>query len=123
MYSYKDQIREDVKDWIENNEEQIDGLDRSEAYEFIYESCWVDDSVTGNASGSYTFSRWKARQNFFNDEDSDEYIYQMNQDGFMSAEEVGHCIETSNWERLDVCIRCWLLSDAVSDALDDMYND
>ena len=123
MYSYKEVIRSDVREWIDNNKDQIEGLDRHDAYEVIYDSCWVDDSVTGNASGSYTFSRYEARQNFFNDDDSDDYISQMIEDGFMSADELGKKIAESNWEYVDLSIRCWLLCDAVSDVLDEMYDD
>ena len=123
MYNYKEQIRADVKEWIEDNKEQIEGLYRHDAYEVVYDSCWVDDSVTGNASGSYTFSRWEARQNFFNDEDSEEYIDQMIEDGFTCRESVGRAVQESQWELLDVSIRCWLLCDAVSDVLDEYYDD
>ena len=123
MYSYKEQVRADVKEWIEDNKEQIEGLDRHDAYEVVYDSCWVDDSVTGNASGSYTFSRYEARQNFFNDEDSEEYIDQMIEDGFTCRESVGRAVQESQWELLDVSIRCWLLCDAVSDVLDEYYDD
>lgn len=121
MYSYKDAVRSDVRDWIEDNREQIEGLDRADAYDVVYDSCWVDDSVTGNVSGSYTFSRCEARQNFFNDDDSDDYISQMIEDGFISADELGKKILESNWEYIDLSIRCWLLCDAVSDVLDDVY--
>ena len=123
MYSYKDQIRSDVREWIEDNKDQIDGLDRHEAYEVVYDSCWVDDSVTGNASGSYTFSRWTARDNFFEDSDSEDYIDQMIEDGFTTRESVGRAVQESQWELLDVSIRCWLLCDAVTDVLDEMYDD
>ena len=123
MYNYKEQVRADVREWIDDNKEQIEGLDRHDAYEVIYDSCWVDDSVTGNASGSYTYSRWEARQNFFNDEDSDEYIDQMIEDGFTCRESVGRAVQESQWELLDVSIRCWLLCDAVSDVLDEYYDD
>ena len=123
MYNYKEQIRADVKEWIEDNKEQIDGLDRHDAFKVVYDSCWVDDSVTGNASGSYTFSRYEARQNFFNDEDSEEYIDQMIEDEFTTRESVGRAVQESQWELLDVSIRCWLLCDAVSDVLDSMYDD
>ena len=123
MYNYKEQVRADIKEWIEDNKEQIEGLDRHDAFEVVYDSCWVDDSVTGNASGSYTFSRWEARQNFFNDEDSEEYIDQMIEDGFTCRESVGRAVQESQWELLDVSIRCWLLCDAVSDVLDEYYDD
>ena len=123
MYSYREQIRSDVREWIENNKEQIEGLDRHEAFEVVYDACWVDDSVTGNASGSYTFSRFEARKNFFEDDDTDEYIDQMIEDGFTTRELVGRSVQEGQWELLDVTIRCWLLCDAVSDVLDEMYDD
>lgn len=123
MYSYKEVVRSDVREWIDDNKEHIEGLDRHDAYEVIYDSCWVDDSVTGNASGSYTFSRYEARQNFFNDDDSEEYIDQMIEDGFTDRETVGKAVQESNWELLDVSIRCWLLCDAVSDVIDEMFDD
>ena len=123
MYNYKEQIRADVKEWIEDNKEQINGLDRDDAYEVIYDSCWVDDSVTGNASGSYTISRYEARQNFYEDADSEEYLEKMVDDGFADPMEVGKKIIASDYEWLDVSIRCWLLSDAVSDVLDEIFED
>ena len=123
MYNYKEQIRADVKEWIEDNKEQVEGLDRHDAFEVVYDSCWVDDSVTGNASGSYTFSRYEARQNFFGDEDSEEYLDQMCDDGFTDPVQIGKKLIASDYEWLDVSIRCWLLTDAVTDVLDDMYDD
>ena len=123
MYNYKEIVRADVKEWIDDNKEQIEGLDRSDAYEVIYDSCWVDDSVTGNASGSYTFSSYEARQNFYEDTESEEYLEQMVDEGFADAMEVGKKIISSNYEWLDVSIRCWLLSDAVSDVLDEIFEE
>ena len=123
MYNYRECVKADVKEWIEDNKEQIEGLDRSDAYEFIYDSCWVDDSVTGNASGSYTFSRYEARHNFYEDIDSEEYLEHMVDDGFADPMEVGKKIIASDYEWLDVLIRCWLLSDAVSEVLDDILDD
>ena len=89
-------------------------------YDTVYEACWTDDSVTGNASGSYTFSRVEARKNFFEDSESEDYIYQMVEDGFCTREDVGNWVATSDWERLDVCIRCYLLSEVVQEVIDEM---
>lgn len=123
MYSYKEVIRSDVREWIEDNKEQIEGLDRHDAFEVVYDSCWIDDSVTGNASGSYTFSRYEARENFFNDDDSEEYLDQMCDDGFSDPVQIGKKLIVSDYEWLDVSIRCWLLCDAVNDVLDEYYDD
>ena len=123
MYRYKEQVRTDVKEWIEDNKEQIDGLDRHDAYEVVYDSCWVDNSVTGNASGSYTFRRYEERENFYGDSDSEDYLEQMCDDGFADPMEIGKKIVASDYEWIDVSILCWLLCDAVSDVLDEYYDD
>ena len=47
----------------------------------------------------------------------------MIEDGFMSAEDVGKAVSESNWEYLDVSIRCWLLSDCITEILDEMFDD
>lgn len=123
MYSYKESVKSDVRDWMEENRDQWEGLDRHDVYEVVYDACWVADGVTGNASSSYTFSRYEARQNFFEDDDSDEYISQMIEDGFTTKESVGRAVSESQWELLDVSIRCWLLTDAVTEILDEMFED
>ena len=117
-YNYRESIKADVLNWMEEHREELEGMDRADIEEFITDSCWVADEVTGNASGSYTFSRVQARDYFFSDLDSDDYISQMVQEGFLSEAEVGECITSSNWEKLDVCIRCYLLGEAVSEAME-----
>jgi len=123
MYSYKETVKTDVREWMDDHKEDMEGLDRHDVFELVYDSCWVADEVTGNASGSYTFSRYEARKNFFEDEDSDEFISQMIEDGFSTAEEVGKAISESNWEWIDVSIRCWMLCDCLTEILDEMFGD
>ena len=41
----------------------------------------------------------------------------------MSADELGNEIAESNWEYIDLSIRCWLLCDAVTDIIDEIYPD
>ena len=47
----------------------------------------------------------------------------MIEDGFTCRESVGRAVQESQWELLDVSIRCWLLCDAVTDVIDEMYED
>ena len=86
----------------------------------FFEGCWVADEVTGNGSGSYTFSRLEARRNFFEDDDSEDYVSQMVQEGFCTAEEVGKHMASGDWEWLDVCIRCYLLGEVVQEVIDEL---
>ncbi|MBR1749990.1 MAG: hypothetical protein IJ740_18890 [Ruminococcus sp.] len=47
----------DIIDYIEDGE-----LDREELENKLNDDCWVDDSVTGNASGSYYCNAHKAQE-------------------------------------------------------------
>lgn len=72
--------------------------------------------MTGNASGSYTFNTWQA----------EEYLCH-NMDLLEEAcaefgEDVGNAVECGA-EYCDVTIRCYLLSGAISDALDELESE
>lgn len=120
MYSYKETVKTDIKGWMDDHSEELEGLDRSGVYETVFEGCWDADEVTGNGSGSYTFSRSEARRNFFEDDDSEEYIYRMCEEGFCTYEEVGKHMAQSDWEWVDVSIRCFLLGTAVDEVIAEM---
>ena len=123
MYSYKEAVKKDIREWMDENRDVWESEDdRDEVYEIISDAIWTADSVTGNASGSYTFNRWQARQYFFEDESTDDYIEQMINDGFVTSSDIGASIAVSDWEKIDVCIRCWLCSQCLAEILDGMYD-
>lgn len=117
MYDYEMAVRDDVKQAIEENyaeDEIIQHLaeERDEWEEKLYDDLWVDDSVTGNASGSYTFNSYEAEQNIAGNwgllsEALDEF-------GESGADAIGNGAE---W--CDVTIRCYLLGGALSSVLDE----
>ena len=117
MYDYETAVRDDVKQAIEENyteDEIIQHLaeERDEWEEKLYDDLWVDDSVTGNASGSYTFNSYEAEQNIAGNwgllsEALDEF-------GESGADAIGNGAE---W--CDVTIRCYLLGGALSSVLDE----
>ena len=62
-YNYLEAMTEDVKEYLKNDAElSLDDLlyNRNDLEEKLNEELWINDSVTGNASGSYTFNRYKA---------------------------------------------------------------
>ena len=120
MYNYREAVKEDVKDWMDENHEPGASRELEFDYDTVFEGCWVDDGVTGNGSGSYTFSRLEARKNFFEDDDSEDYVHQMVQVGFCTAEDVGQHMASGDWEWLDVCIRCYLLGEVVQEVIDEI---
>ena len=120
MYDYKETVKADVKEWMDENHEPGASREVEFDYDTVFESCWVADEVTGNGSGSYTFSTYEARKNFFEDDNSEDYIREMVNDGFCTLEEVGKHMASGDWEWLDVSIRCYLLSEAVQEAIDEI---
>lgn len=67
-YNYREAMRKDVRQAIEEKEKWIGKPitevyeDKEEAYDQLVDDMWVDDSVTGNASGSYFFNAWRAEE-------------------------------------------------------------
>ena len=89
---------------------------RDELEERLHDDLWVDDSVTGNGSGSYTFNRYEAEQNLVGNFDLlGEALAEFGCDGSYILEKGA--------EACDVTIRCYLLPQAISEALDDLWED
>ena len=110
-YDYLKNVAEDVKEYIKENIKLKD-YTREELEEKLYEDLWTEDSVTGNASGSYTFNTWEAEEFLCHNMDLVAEAY----------EEFGYDGIPTNAgaEAMDVIVRCYLLGSAISQALDDL---
>ena len=112
-YNYLENVTADAKQAILENLNYWDFTDREELEEIANDSLWVDDSVTGNASGSYTFSTWQAEENLCHNMDElEEACNEFEQD-------IGEAVKQGA-EYCDVTIRCYLLGQAISAALDEL---
>lgn len=119
-YNYLESMKEDVKEYIINNSElSIDDLiyNRSELEEKLNEDLWAYDGVTGNASGSYTFNSYKAKEYVL---DNMDLLEKMCNEFCIDAETIGKKFLDGAWEWMDVSIRCYLLGQAISEVLDDI---
>ena len=111
MYDYLEAVKEDVKNYIDDEITLSNYSDKDEFGRYLEDILWTEDSVTGNASGSYTFSRWEAEENLCHNWDILEEI----------AEDWGTAsLDFFSPESLDVTIRCYFLNNAISGVLDDM---
>jgi hypothetical protein len=119
-YNYLESMKEDVKEYIINDSElSIDDLiyNRSELEEKLNNDLWVYDSVTGNASGSYTFNSYRAQEYVL---DNMDLLEEMCNEFCINAETIGKKFLEGAWEWMDVSIRCYLLGQAISEVLDDI---
>ena len=112
-YDYRRAVIADVKEWLRENKDEIPEFpDSDQLKEHLRETLWVADSVTGNASGSYTFSTWKAKENLCHNLD-------------LLAEACYAYDEAMDFdpERMDVLIRLYLLGECIDAALEEMEAD
>ena len=69
MFNYYDELKLSIFDALEEeeNKEIINqAKNKSDAYDKLYDKFVIDDSITGNASGSYYCSSWRARHQCYN---------------------------------------------------------
>lgn len=114
MYSYRASVESDVREWMMDNEEEWKDVNLGVLSCFLSDRLFCEDSVTGNASGSYTMSRYIARCNVMGDEDSDDIITEMVDEGILDTQTLGEWYSSQNWEAIDVVIRCHLLDEIIS---------
>ena len=112
-YDYLEAVTADVLEYIKNEVNLSDYDSREELEEALNDDLWAVDSVTGNASGSYWFSTWKAEEALSHNWDLlAEALEEFGQDGTDVLKQGA--------EAMDVTIRCYLLGQAITEALDDL---
>lgn len=104
-YDYFEAMKEDIKEYLQETSERD--------FQTLYDEMFVDDSITGNASGSYTFSTWQAEENISHNmallkEALEEF-----------GGDYGEALEKGA-ENCDVIIRCYLLGQVLQEVLEEL---
>lgn len=115
-YDYEQAVRKDLAEYIRDrartNGWSADDLEKNR--DTLYDDAFVSDSVTGNASGSYTFSTWQAEENICHNSDLIQEVIEEfgapNADRLYSAE---------YW---DVSIRCLMLGRVFDDVFEEVLS-
>ena len=123
-YDYRKELCGDIRYWLNDNpwfmDEHADenGVwlredNKDEIADDLRDRLWTEDGVTGNGSGSYTFSAWKA----------EEYLCH-NLDLLGEALTEFDCkssyLMDKGAEACDVTIRCYLLAECIDRVLEGM---
>ena len=113
MYNYLEAVTADVVEYIKNEINLADYDSREELEEALNDELWTADSVTGNASGSYYCNAWKAEEALAHNWDLlAEALSEFGQDGTDVLKQGA--------EAMDVTIRCYLLGQAIAEALEEL---
>ena len=114
-YNYFEAVKDDIKQYIEDHDVKVTTSNREDLEQELYDEMFISDSVTGNASGSYTFNAWQAEENLCHNLDLlKEAFSEFGEPSFDVLESAEGC---------DVTIRCYLLSSALSEVLDELEED
>ena len=115
-YNYLEELKSDVRNYIkEVASDYMDCEDMDELRDSLYDNLWNEDSVTGNGSGSYTFNREEAKKYVSDNLDLMVEAYK----DLDSIESLVDDLEALDFETIDVTIRCYLLSQALDEVLED----
>jgi hypothetical protein len=118
-YNYIEALKNNIRQYMEDNESYLNYTDREDLEEQLNDLLWTADSVTGNASGSYTFSREEAK----------EYVMDnmpLAVDAFREFDQIdkfADYIQEENYEAIDVTIRCFLLGQVLYEVLEEDYKE
>lgn len=118
-YDYREAMREDVAQAIAEKEEWIGKRiteayeSKEEAYDQLFDDLWLDDSVTGNGSGSYYCNAYKAEEALCH-----------NWDLLKEAlDEFGNAFDDGGAEQFDVTIRCYLLPEILTQMIEERWEE
>lgn len=106
---YQEEVKSDAMEAIKEN------LEYNDSWDEMYDSLFMDDSVTGNASGSYYFNSHKAAEaisGIIFDSDAVDEFKELGYDGIPTEEGAETC---------DVIARCICLG-LVSGELEEYYD-
>lgn len=114
--NYNDYCKQVLNDAIAVIDEQFDYgyWDGDIEWDVVYDNLFIDDAVTGNGSGSYTFNAAKARENVA-DAIWDEKIFDALSGIGVDGDAIAQYLRDGDAEGLDVCIRCAMLGEVYSE--------
>ena len=108
-YNYYEELKNDIEEYLEDNDITL----TEDNFGEVEDDLWTEDSVTGNGSGSYTFSRQRAKENL---EGNGDLVREMAVD-FDCKDKVLDWFLDDDYESIDVSVRCYLLNRVLWDIL------
>ena len=113
-YDYLAAVKTDVLAYIEDEISLEEWKGRREELEgHLSNVLWACDRVTGNASGSYYCSAWRA-------EEAISHNWDLLADALTEFGQDGVDVLRQGAEAMDVTIRCYILGQAIAEALNEL---
>lgn len=114
MYNYYEEVLQAVEEAVNNgySPEMLEPVDLEDYVEKLNDTLWIDDSVTGNASGSFFCNAYKAEEAL-----AGNWGLAVKALGDFCCGEVFNAFEKGA-EWVDCVVRCYLLSQCINDYIE-----
>jgi hypothetical protein len=106
-YNYLKNIKNDIIEYVKENKKYLRDEEQFN-FDGLYDELFIEDAITGNASGSYYCNTWKAEEALAHNMDLLQEALEMFGESDINALEKG-----AEW--CDVTIRCYLLGQAIDE--------
>ena len=118
MYNYQENMKADIREAIARDcDLEVYRGRRDDLEEELNDKLWLDDNVTGNGSGSYTFNSIEAKEYVI---DNLDLLAEMATEYGLDDKTIAEHFLSEDWEYFDVSIRCYLLGQVTHEVLDEM---
>lgn len=115
--NYLEETKQNIRDYMEETDFTFNGKNREEVEERLNEEYWINDSITGNASGSFTFNTYQAQECVTEDI---ETLINACEEFCIDNGTIGEKFLNEEWEWMDVICRCYVLGQAIAEVLDEL---
>jgi hypothetical protein len=103
LQDYREELKNDLLEFAEESKGYVNDLEK------FRDNAFVEDTVTGNGSGSYTFNSKQAEENIKDLIFSDELLRMFQDFGY------DHVPFEKGPEYIDVSIRCFLVDEVINE--------
>jgi hypothetical protein len=120
MYDYAEAVKDDILEYIHDELDLKAFKDLSELKNNLQDELWNNNSITGNASCSYTFNSEQAKEYVY---DNTALLLDAIKEFDVDGKTVGEKFIQKNWEYFDAIIRCYVLTSCINDALEEIKDE
>ena len=119
MYNYLEAMKKDIINYIRDEVITEEFSDREELEQYLEDNLWIDSTITGNGGDDYA-------------DDETSRVYLQGNEALLKEALIEFCVDkgkivdkffNGNYAYFDSIIRCYMLSQAISAALDDMEDE
>ena len=117
-YDYKEAVEEDVREWVHENISKGDYSCGEDLYMYLYDTLFMKDSITGNASGSYFCNASKAEECLMGNLDILADAFEV-----LGYDREGILETLPSAETCDTLIRSYFLGEAIDTVIEELNDD